>query len=109
MAQTIKNIKEALIEIRPHFMTLLNVDTIQRKIDGVTGELKYVPWITLWNFSITGTNQITEFAEMSFWPNTTGSYDTKQEALAAAWDFVNNDLVADKWIFTQIWNQWATE
>ena len=105
----IKNINEALVEIRPHFMTLLNVGAIQRKIDGITGELKYVPWITLWNFRITSRSTITEFAEMSFWPKTTSSYDTEAEALDAAQAFVNTELIAEKWIFTQIWNQWATE
>ena len=105
----IKNINEALVEICPQFMTMLNVGTIQRKINGITGELKYVPWITLWNFKVTGRNTITEFAEMSFWPNTTSSYDTESEALDAAWEFVNTELITTKWVFTTIWNKWATE
>ena len=109
MTHKITNISEALIEIKPNFMTLLNVGTIQRKIDGVSGELKHVPWITLWNFRITERSSITEFAEMSFWPNTTSSYDTEDEALEAGWEFVNTELIAQKWIFTMIWNKWATE
>jgi hypothetical protein len=109
MAGTIRNINTALIEISPNLMTLVNVGAIQRKIDGVLGELKYVPWITLWNFKITGETQITEFAEMSFWPNTTGSYDTEREATGAGWEFINTEWVATNWIFTAIWNQWATE
>jgi hypothetical protein len=108
MADIIK-ISDALIETNPDLMTWMNVSAIQRKVDGITGALKYVPWITLWNFRVTEAKQITVFAEMSFWPNTTGSYDTEGDAISAAWEFVNTELIGHKWIFTAIWNQWATE
>jgi hypothetical protein len=109
MSATIKNISQALIEIRPDFMWLLDVAAKQRKINGMTGEMKYVPWITIRKFRIATQTSVTDFDDMSFWPNTCTSYDTEAEALEAGWTFVNDELVEPKWIFTQIWNAWATE
>ena len=105
---SILNVRNALIQERPDFMTLVKVGATQRKIDGVPGVMKFVPWITFITFKIESADQITQYAEMSFWPNTTDSYDTKPEALSAAKEFIAI-ITAQKAIFQMIWDEWATE
>jgi hypothetical protein len=105
----IKNIANAIVEQRPHFMTWVTVGTTERKINGPTGELKFVPWFQFINFEVEeNATSVTQFATMEFKPKGTSAYDTPQEAKQAAWAFIRAKI-AENSIFTLVWNDWAEE
>jgi hypothetical protein len=109
MADVIKNINKTLVEIQPDFMTLTHVGATERKINGPTGALKYVPWITLWQFEVAPkASSITQFGQMEFQPKGSGAFDTRKEAEGAAWQFMIDKVEANS-MFTLVWNDWAEE
>jgi hypothetical protein len=105
---SILNVSNTIIQQRPDFMILMTIGATQRKIDGESGVMKWVPWVTFVNFKVEDRDRINQFADMAFWPQGTGYYDNKPEAQRAAWEWVVG-ITEEGDIFTMIWNRWATE